>query len=100
MRLRRVRDEELAAARVFPVERHADSSTQIWQLVQLIADRVAWATVAVAPGIAVLNHEIGHHTVNRSPIEKSLADEIDEVGDGQRRVRDRELDFNRPAIRF
>ena len=67
VRLRRVRDEELAAAGVRPVERHADGSAQVGPLVELVANRVAGSAFAVAARIAGLDHEVGHHAMEGQP---------------------------------
>ena len=72
VRLRRVRDEELAAAGVLPVERHADGAAQIRPLVDLVANRVARPALAVAARIAVLHDEVGHDAVDRDAVEEAL----------------------------
>src|SRR5262249_48943029 len=59
VRLRRVGDEELTAAGVWPrIERHADRPSQIRAVVQLIANREPRSALAVTARIAVLNHEV------------------------------------------
>src|SRR5258708_31766292 len=73
MRLRRVRDEVLAAAGVRPrIERHADGAAQVGALVELVADRIARSAFAVAARIAVLNHEVGHDAVDAQAVEVAL----------------------------
>ena len=58
VRLRGMGDEELAAAGVGPVERHADRATQVRPHIDLVADAVAGAPFTVAPRVPVLHHEI------------------------------------------
>src|SRR6267143_4629588 len=93
-----MRDEELAPAGVLPVERHSHRAAEVWQLVQLVANRVAGPAFPVATRIAVLDDEVGNHAVNRDAVEEPLARELDEVGDGERRVRDGQLDLDGAAI--
>src|SRR5437667_11471070 len=95
-----MRDEELAAAGVLPVERHADRTAKVWQLVQFIANRVPRPTVTIAARVAVLDDEVGDHAMDGNAVEEASVSEVDEVGDGDRRVRDRQLDLDRAAVRL
>src|SRR5258708_4087025 len=80
VRLRRVRDEVLAAASVGPrIERHADRAPQVRAFVQLVADRVRRSTLPVAAPVAVLDHEVGDHTVEAEAVEAPLLRERHEA---------------------
>src|SRR5262249_2527949 len=98
MRLWRVRDEELTAARVGPVEGHADRATQIGTLVQLVAAGIARSSGSVSPRIAPLHDEIRYDAMNRDVVEKSFARQGDEVLDGLRRIEHRHLNLNRSPV--
>src|SRR5688572_12746372 len=95
-----MRDEELAAAGVFPVERHADGAAQVRTLVDLVANREAGAAFAVAAWIAALDHEVGHDAMEGEAVEESAPGERDEVVNRERRVSDREIDVNPAASRL
>src|SRR3982751_1576636 len=56
MRLRRMGDEELAAAGVRTGQRHPERPPQIAPAVQLVANGVAGPAVAVAARVAALHH--------------------------------------------
>ena len=86
MRLRRMRDEPLRAAGVFPRQSHADGAAIIRHHVYLAADRPPRAAVAVASGIAVLHYEIRHDAMNLNAIEIMRLGEFYEIIDGQRSV--------------
>src|SRR5919204_1614299 len=93
-----MRDEELTAAGVGPVERHADGASQVRALVDLIADGVTGPAFAVAARISVLNDEVGYHAVNAQAVEEILSSKRHEVLDRQRRIDDGELDLNRATV--
>src|SRR5262245_44299142 len=95
-----MRDEELAAAGVGPVERHADGPAQIRTLVQLVANRVAGSAFTVAARIAALDDEVLDDAMEGDAVEESLACKRDEVVRRQRRIEHRQLDLNQPAVRF
>src|SRR5262245_44784081 len=93
-----MRDEELAAAGVLPVERDADDAAQVRLLTEFVANRETRAALAVAAGIAALDHEIGNDAVKRQAIVEALAGEGHERLDRQRRIDDIKLDLNRAAV--
>src|SRR5678816_2481000 len=93
-----MRDEELAAARIFPIERHSDRAAQIWQLVQFVTNRIAGSAFPITPRIAVLHDEVRHDAMNRHPVEEPLACQLDEIGDRERSIADGQLDFNGATI--
>src|SRR5262245_44204073 len=96
-----MRDEPLTAARVGPrIERHADRPAQIRTLIELVTDRITRSTLAVAARIAILDDEVGDDAMEAQAVEVAAPREGDEVLDRQRRVDDRELDLNQPAIGF
>jgi hypothetical protein len=64
MRLRRVRDEKLAAAGVLARESHPDRAANVRQGVDLAADLIAGAAFAVAARVAPLNDEIRNDAVS------------------------------------
>src|SRR2546428_10483173 len=91
-------DEELAAAGVGPIERHADGPSKVRTLVQLVADRVTRSSFAVAAGIAILDDETGHDAVDAEAVEETLACERHEIVDGQWSIEDGQLDLDRAAV--
>src|SRR5262245_56087785 len=93
-----MRDEELTAAGVLPVERHAHGPAQVWSLVDLVSNRVAWPAFTVSARVAVLHDEVGHDAMNRNPGEESFTSERDEVGDGQRRIEHRQFELDGPLV--
>src|SRR5207247_10365141 len=95
-----MRDEELAAAGIGPIERHADGATQIGPLAELVADRESGSAFAVAPRIPTLYDEVGDDTVKREPVEKLLARERHERLHRERRVEHGQLDLHEAAIQF
>src|SRR5690606_9969470 len=82
MRLWRVCNEELTAARVGPGECHAQSASLVAKQVDLIADRVAGSAAAVATWISVLDDEIRHDTMPARTGIIAALDQRDEVVDG------------------
>src|SRR5258705_13851968 len=86
MRLRRVRDEELAPAGILPRERHADRAPHERTLVQLVADGVPGPALTVAAWIAVLHDEVRQDAMNLESVEKPFARERHEIASGLRRV--------------
>src|SRR5690242_7802909 len=90
MRLRRVADEELTAARVPTGVRHRQRPRDVLVhvLVGLTLDRVAGSARADAPlarlgtGVAPLDHEIRDDAVELGAIVESRVGELLEVGDG------------------
>ena len=92
VRLRRVGDEELAAAGVGPVERHPDSATKVRQLVDLVANREARPSLAVSSRVASLNHEVGDDAMNRQPVEEALTREAYESVGRDRGIENSELE--------
>src|SRR5438876_12150726 len=60
MRLSRVGDEELAAARVGPGESHPHGTHVVPHRVHLVAEHEAGPAPPVPPGIAILGDEVGN----------------------------------------
>src|SRR5215203_3790599 len=87
-------DEELAAPSVFPIERHPHCALKVGQLVQLIANRVAWPAFSVTARIAGLHNEVGDEPMNGVIAEKSLPRQRHEVRNGQWGIDDRELELD------
>src|SRR5262245_11099017 len=79
MRLRRVRDEKLAAARVFTRESHPDCPAVVWPGVDLAADLIARAAFAVATRVAALNNEMRRDAVKSQAVEEAFTRERDEA---------------------
>src|SRR5947207_4374618 len=79
VRLWRVRDEELAAARVLPRQRHSDGAAKEGTLVQLVADRVAGSALAIASRVSILHDEVRDHAMDLQPVEKPFAGKRDET---------------------
>src|SRR6266566_6430537 len=80
VRLRRMRDEILAAAGVGTRERHADRADIVAHGIDLIADREPWPAPSITPGIAVLHDEVRHHPMPARPVEIAASHEIEEHG--------------------
>ena len=62
--------------------------------VDLVADGVAGAAVAVAAGVAVLGDEVGHDAVKARAVEVAGLHEPEIVGDGEGRVGGEELELD------
>src|SRR5262245_8767120 len=93
-----MRDEELAAAGILPVESHADGAAQIGPLIELVSNRIARTTLAVSAWVAILDDKVGHDAVKGNPVEEALARQRDEVGDCQRRIEHCQLELDGPLI--
>src|SRR5580765_7227614 len=93
-----MRDEELTPAGIRPVERHADRTSQVRPLTELVADREAGSAFSVAARITALHDEIGDHAMKRQAVEELLPRQRDEGVDGLRCVEHGELDLNQAAI--
>src|SRR5437868_150732 len=65
VRLWRVRNEPLRAAGVFARQGHADRAAVVGHFVDLAANLIAGAAVAVAAWVAALDDEVGHDAVER-----------------------------------
>src|SRR5215475_5192622 len=98
MRLRRMRDEKLAAAGVLARESHPDRAANVRPGVDLAADLIAGAAFAVAARVAPLNDEIRNDAVKSEAVEEALARERDEAVHRDRRVLREEFDPD-PATR-
>src|SRR5215218_8039769 len=98
MRLRRMRDEELAAASVLPVEGDADDATEVRLLTEIVANCETRTALSVAPRIAALDDEVGNDAVEGQAVVEPIAGQRDERFHRQRRIDHRELDLNRAAI--
>src|SRR5690349_19183334 len=69
VRLCRLRDEILAAARVRPGERDPHRPDVVAHGIDLIANREPWPAPAIASGIAVLHDEVRYHAMPARPVE-------------------------------
>src|SRR5262245_16382522 len=98
MRLRRMRDEKLAAAGVLARKSHPDRAASVRPGVDLAADLIAGAAFAVAARVAPLNDEIRHDAVKIEAVEEALSRERDEAVHRDRRVLREEFDPD-PATR-
>src|SRR5436190_11475646 len=78
VRLRRMRDEILAAAGVGTRERHADRADVVTHGIDLIADREPWPAPPIATGVAVLHDEVRHYPMPARPVEIAARHEIKE----------------------
>src|SRR5262245_43798209 len=94
MRLRRVRDEKLAAAGILARKSHPDSAAGVRPGVDLTADLIAGAPLAVAARVASLNDEIRHDAVKSNAVEETSARESDEAVHRDRRVLREEFDLD------
>src|SRR5207237_7394479 len=74
-RLRRVRDEKLAAPRVGPRQRHSHGPRFVAHRVQLVAQHETRPAPAVTPRIAVLHDEIRDHTMPPGAVKVAPIDE-------------------------
>ena len=66
--------------------------------VDLVADGAAGAAESVTAGVAVLDHEVGHHPVPAVAVEEPPIDQPKEVGHGERRLGPEQLDLDGPAL--
>src|SRR5256885_16247683 len=95
-----MRDEELTAPGVPPIERDADCPAQIWPLANLIADGVARSALTVPSRIPALHDEVRYNAVEReAPIEPPLH-ERHEVVDHQWRIEYGELNLHGAPVRI
>src|SRR5215216_3111715 len=65
VRLRRVSDEELAAAHVLARQCHADSARLVTTEIYLVSNLIARPAVLIAARVAALNNEVRHHSHER-----------------------------------
>ena len=100
VRLRRKRDEELAAAGVLPRQRHAHGAAAVGAARDLAAQRVAGAAVAVAARAAALHDEAGLDAVEAQAVVEAAPRERHEGGRGERRLDDVEVDLDRAVARL
>src|SRR5580765_1430944 len=77
MRLRRMRNEVLAAAGVGPGQCHPDDPDIVAHRIDFIAQHESGATPAVATRIAVLHDEIRDHAMPARAVEVAALDEIE-----------------------
>src|SRR5262249_39610179 len=94
MRLRRVRDEKLAAAGVLAREGHPDRAASVRPGIDLAADLIAGAALAVAAPVPSLDDEIRHDAVKSQAVEEPPARERDEAVHRDRRVLREEFDLD------
>ncbi len=98
MRLRAQGDEPLAGAGIGARERHAQHRTVVAIHVDLVTNRAARTTEAVAARIAVLHDKVRDHAVPPIAVEEVPVHEPQEVGDRERCVGAEELDDDRPPL--
>src|SRR3954465_1313334 len=68
VRLRRVAEEELAAAGVGAARRYPHGSTDEMKRAVLVGQRPAGTAVAVAARVSSLDDEVGHHSMERQTV--------------------------------
>src|SRR6266516_2745376 len=74
VRLRRVRDEELAAARVRPGKGHPHGTHVVTDGIHLVSQHETGPAPTVAPGITVLHDEVGHDAVPAGSVKVAPVD--------------------------
>src|SRR5437016_14018665 len=84
VRLRRMGDEELAAARIGPGKRHTHGTHVVAHGIHLVPEHKARSAPTIAPGIAVLDDEVGHDPVPAGSVKVASLDQVDKGGDGER----------------
>src|SRR5215210_5692112 len=87
VRLRTQVDEPLAGACIRPGECHAEHRLPgVAPAVDLISDRAARTTEAIAPRITILHDEAGNNAMPSVAIEKPAIHQPEEVSDRERRL--------------
>ncbi len=66
--------------------------------IELVADGAAGPAEPVAPGVAILDDEVGHHAVPPVAIEETPLDQPYEVGHGHGRIGTEQLDLDRATL--
>src|SRR5262245_29890334 len=94
MRLRRVRDEKLAAAGILARTSPSRGASSARAGVRLAPDLLAGAALAVAARVASLHDEIRHDAVKSNAVEETAARESDEAVHRDRRVLREEFDLD------
>src|SRR5690348_14905455 len=92
MRLRRVCDEELAAACVSARQRHADRARLVSPQVDLVAYLITRPAILIAARVTRLHHEVRHDAHKLKPVVKAFARELYKIIYGHRRVARVKLD--------
>src|SRR5688572_27914785 len=102
VRLRRVRDEELAAVRVRAGVGHRDHAALVLERIALalVGELVAGAAAAGAGRVARLDHEVVDDAVKLHAVVEALTGEKYEIVDGLRCVLRVELELDRAAVGF
>src|SRR5207302_9699165 len=75
VRLRRKGDEELTAARLGPGERHTHGTHVVPHGIHLVPEHEARPSPPIAPRIAVLYDEVGHHPVPAGSVKVASLDQ-------------------------
>ena len=86
MRLRRMRDEELASARVWSGQRHTKRASHVPPPIDLIANGVPRSSATVASRIATLRDEVGYDAMKALTIEVFPTCKRNDVVHGERRL--------------
>src|SRR5689334_16198402 len=86
VRLRRVCEKVLAAARIGARQRHAYGATVVIPAIELIPNSVPGTAVAVATWVAILGDKIRNDPMKDAPVVVPAAREAHEVSDSERRV--------------
>jgi hypothetical protein len=100
MRLRRVRDEELAAIGVRACVRHRNNAGVVLERIatQFVLELVAGTAAPGACGVAALNHEVVDDAMKRYSVIEAFASQKDEVVDRLGRMLGIELEFDRASV--
>ena len=63
-----------------------------------VLEAVAWAAIADAVRAAALDHEIGDDAVEFQAVVEAALDQVDEIGDGHRRLVGEQFDADGAAV--
>lgn len=91
MRLRRMRDEKLAAARVFARQSHPDRSANVRPRVHFAANLITRSAFAVSARITSLNDEVRDYAMKGQVVEITFARQRDEAVHSNWRVGGKEF---------
>ena len=91
-------DEELAASGIFSGESHAESATKVGSGIDLAADLIAGATLAITAWITTLNDKIGDDTVKGGAVKVVASGECKQVFDRLRSIAAEEIELDTPLF--
>ena len=80
--LRRLRNKELRTVRIRATVGHRNHASFVLQRTDFIVNGIAGATLAIAFGVAALDHEPRNHAMEREAIVKALICKFHEIGNG------------------